>query len=201
VLDTLAPDERAAFQAHLATCADCQARVAEARDAAGLLAGLTELEIADPGPVPDTLLPGLLRRVGREQMRRRLVSGSIGAAAAAIVTALVIGLWPGSSTSSPPAAAMTQVVPSPVTATATLVSKAWGTEIDLHCKYSDNVDRYEPYKLLVIDTAGGRHSVGSWTLSPGHEVDFTAGTAVQESDIFRVEITRDDGSPILQLTL
>jgi hypothetical protein len=201
VLDALPPDERAAFEAHLATCADCQARVVEARAAAGLLVGLTEADIADPGPMPDTLLPGLLRRVGREQTRRRLVSGSIGAAAAAIVTALVIVLWPGSSSTAPPAQALVPVRPSPVTATATLVSKAWGTEIDLHCHYSDNVDRYEPYKLYVIDKSGGRHAAGSWLLSPGHEVDFTAGTAVQEPDISRVEITRENGSPILQLKL
>ena len=201
MLDALPPDERAAFEAHLTTCPDCRARVAEARAAMGMLAGLSEADIADPGPMPDTLLPGLLRRVGREQTRRRLVAGSIGAVAAAIVTALVIVLWPGSSTSTPPANAFQSVVPSPVTATATLVSKAWGTEIDLHCHYSDNVDRYEPYKMVVVDTQGGRHDVGSWTLSPGHEVDFTTGTAVQESDIARVEITRENGSPILQLSL
>lgn len=201
VLDALAPDERAAFEAHLSTCAECQARVAEGRAAAGLLVGLTDADIADPGPVPDTLLPGLLRRATAERTRRRLITGSIGAVAAACVTALVIVLWPGSSATTPPASAFAKVAPSPVTATATLVSKAWGTEIDLHCHYSDHVDRYEPYKLFVVDTQGGRHAVGSWLLSPGHEVDFTAGTAVQESDIARVEITRENGSPILRLTL
>jgi hypothetical protein len=201
VLDALAPDERAAFEAHLATCPDCQARVAEARDAAGLLVGLSEADFADPGPVPDTLLPGLLRRAERGRTRQRILTSSIGLVAAACITALVIVLWPGSSTSTPPAEAMTPVVPSPVAATATLVSKAWGTEIDLHCRYSDNVDRWEPYKLFVIDKRGGRHAVGSWTLSPGHEVDFTAGTAVPESDISRVEITQENGSPILRLSL
>lgn len=201
VLDALPPGERAAFEGHLTTCPECRARVAEARAAAGLLAGLTEVDFADPGPVPDTLLPGLLRQAGRERTRRWLVSGSIGAVAAAIITALVIVLWPGSSTTRPPAEAMVPVVPSPVTATATLVSKAWGTEIDLNCHYSDDIDRYEPYKLFVVDKLGGLHAVGSWTLSPGHEVDFTTGTAVQESDIARVEITRENGSPILRLTL
>jgi hypothetical protein len=201
VLDALPPDERVAFEAHLATCPDCQARVAEARDAAGLLVGLTMADIADPGPMPDTLLPGLLRRAGRERTHRRLISGSIGAIAAAAIAALVVVLWPGSSTTSAPAQALVPVRPSPVTATATLVSKAWGTEIELHCHYSDDIDRYEPYKLNVIDTLGGSHPVGSWTLTPGHEVDFTAGTAVQESDIARIEITRENGSPILQLTL
>jgi hypothetical protein len=204
VLDALSPSERAAFEVHLAICPDCQARVAEARAAAGLLAGLTHADLADPGPMPDTLLPGLLRLAGRERGRRRLVTTSIAAVAAvaaAVVTALVVVLWPSSSSPSAPAEAFAPVRPSPVTATATLVSKAWGTEIDLHCHYSDNVDRYEPYKLFVVDTLGGRHEVGSWTLIPGHEVDFTAGTAVQEADIARVEIAPETGSPILQLTV
>lgn len=201
VLDALSPEERVEFEAHVATCPDCQARVAEARAAAGMLTGVTMADIADPGPIPDTLLPGLLRAATRERTRRRLVTGSIAAIAAACITALVVVLWPGNSTTTLPAQALTPVRPSQVTATATLVSKPWGTEIDLHCQYADNVERYEPYKLFVVDTRGGHHAVGSWTLSPGHEVDFTAGTAVQQTDIARVEITREDGSPILQLTL
>jgi hypothetical protein len=147
------------------------------------------------------LLPGLLRRAGRERTRRRLLTGAIAAVAAACVTALVVVLWPASAPSAPPAQALLPVRPSPVTATATLVSKAWGTEIVLHCQYSDNVDRYEPYRLLVVDNVGGTHAIGSWTLTPGHEVDFTAGTAVQETDITRVEIAPEHGAPILQLTV
>lgn len=201
VLDALPPDERAAFEAHLATCADCRARVAEARAGAGLLVGLTPADIADPGPVPDTLLPGLLRRAGRERTRRRLVTGSIAAVAAACITALVVVLWPASSTPSAPGQALVPVRPSPVTATATLVSKAWGTEIDLRCRYSDDVERWEPYKLVVVDNRGGRHDAGSWTLASGREVDFTAGTAVQEADIARIEIALENGPPILQLTV
>jgi len=202
VLNALSPEERSAFEAHLETCPDCQDRVAEARAGAELLAGLTMADVADPGPVPDTLLPGLLRQAGRERAHRRLLTGSIGAVAAATITALVIVLWPGGgSTSSSPAQALVPVRPSPVTATATLVSKAWGTEIDLHCKYSDSVERWEPYRLVVVDNRGGKHDAGSWTLAAGKEVTFTSGTAVPEADISRVEITLEDGSPILQLSL
>jgi anti-sigma factor RsiW len=200
VLDALSPDESVAFEAHLATCADCQARVAESRAAVSLLSGLTEADIADPGPMPDTLLPGLLRRASREHSRRRVISGSIAVVAAACITALVVVLWPGSSNSpAAPTQALVPVRPSPVTATATLVSKAWGTEIDLNCRYSDNVERWEPYRLVVVDDAGGKHEAGSWTLGAGHEVTFTGGTAVPQQEIARVEITLDDGSPILEL--
>jgi hypothetical protein len=201
VLGALAPDERTAFEAHLETCPDCQDRVAEARAAADLLTGLTVADIRDPGPVPDTLLPGLLRSVRREQTRRRWVTGSLAAVAAACITALAIVLWPGSSAPSAPVQAFVPVRQSPVTATAQLVDKAWGTEIDLRCHYAQDFDRYEPYRLVVVDTQGRSHDAGSWTLAPGNEVSFTGGTSLTEAQISRIEITLENGSPILQLTL
>lgn len=201
VLGALAPDERAAFEAHLETCPDCQDRVADARAAAELLTGLTVTDLRDPGPLPDTLLPGLLRSARRERSRRRWVTGSLAAVAAACITALAIVLWPSTSAPSAPEQAFVAVRPSPVTATARLVAKGWGTEIDLHCQYAESVDRYEPYRLIVVDTHGGSHDVGSWTLVPGNEVTFTGGTSLQEADIARVEIALENGAPILQLTL
>jgi hypothetical protein len=205
VLGALAPDERAAFEAHLDTCAECRGRVAEARATAGLLAGFTlsdvEVDAADPGPVPDTLLPGLLRRAGRERARRRWVTGSLAAVAAACAVALVVLVWPAGSTSPAPALAFQQVQPSPVSATATVVAKSWGTEIELHCHYVDEIEQGLPYRLIVIDTSHARHDAGSWTLVPDEEVSFTAGTAVPKSDIARIQITLPDGSPILQLNL
>ncbi|MDT4920383.1 MAG: hypothetical protein QOI15_1285 [Pseudonocardiales bacterium] len=204
VLGALAPQERAAFEAHLETCAECRARVADARAAAGLLDELSAADAGnpgDPGPIPETLLPGLLRRAGRERARRRWIIGSLAAAAAACAIALAVVLWPSATTPAAPALAFGQVRPSPVTATATLVAKSWGTEIDLHCQYSQNIERWEPYRLVVIDRSGEKHDAGSWTLVPGNEIAFTGGTAVQESDIARLQITLPDGSPILQLKL
>jgi hypothetical protein len=199
VLGALAPDERIAFEAHLDTCAECRARVAEARAAADLLAGLTVADTADPGPMPDTLLPGLLRRADRERARRSWVIGSLAAVAAACSVALVVLLWPSTAGSPAPALAFQQVRPSPVNATASLVAETWGTEIDLRCHYSYEVQRGIPYRLVVVDDAGAHHAAGSWTLAPGNEVTFTAVTSVPKADIARVLITLANGSPILQL--
>lgn len=205
VLGVLAADERAAFEAHLETCAECRARVADARLAAGLLRELTVADAddagIDPGPIPETLLPGLLRRAGRERAHRRWLVGSLAAVAAACAIALAVVLWPAGSGPAPTALPFHQVRPSPVSATATFVAKSWGTEIDLRCHYAENVERWEPYRLIVIDTSGAKHDAGSWTLVPGKEVAFTGGTAVRQSDIARVQIALPDGSPILQLRL
>jgi hypothetical protein len=200
VLGALDDADRAAFEAHLETCADCRARVAEAREAAGLLAGVRMGSVEDSTPMPDTLLPGLLRSAGRERRHRRWLTTSLGAVAAASIAALVVLVWPTShGASGPRAQAMSAVRPSPVTATAKLVSRGWGTEIDLQCRYSDKVERYEPYSLVVVDDVGNHYSAGSWLLAPGRQISFTGGTAVQLQDIASVEITRQDGTPILQL--
>jgi hypothetical protein len=200
VLGALDDLDRRAFETHLSTCAECGARVAAARPAAGLLAGLTLSDLGDPEPVPDTLLPGLLRAARRERSRRRGLLSGLTAVAAACAAALVVALWPGGSSGPGPNAAsraFAQLRPSPVSATGLLVSHAWGTEIDLHCRYATGVDQYLPYRLVVVDKQNVHLDAGSWTLAPGGETDFVGGTSVQRSDIARVEITLADGTPIL----
>lgn len=56
-IDALDETERAAFEAHLASCADCRTEVAELREAAGMLA---ELEPVTPPPaLRDSVLAGI----------------------------------------------------------------------------------------------------------------------------------------------
>ncbi|MDT4911383.1 MAG: hypothetical protein QOC66_511 [Pseudonocardiales bacterium] len=202
VLGALDEDDRRAFEAHLPTCAECQARVAQLRPTADLLTGLPLSALTNDEPVPpipDTLLPGLLRRARRERRRRGVVIASLTAVAAACVAAVAIVMWPGGSAPARPAPqAFSAVRTSPVSATAQLVPKAWGTEIDLRCHYP-NVPNYASYNLVVIDKDHNRYSGGSWTLVPGRTITFTGGTSVRRADIDRVQITLPDGTPILQL--
>jgi hypothetical protein len=200
VLGALDDAGRRAFEEHLETCPECRARVAEVRPTAALLAGISLSALEDAGPVPDTLLPGLLARAGRERSRRRLVTAALGAVAAACVAALIVVLWPtGSPASGPAPQAFAAVRTSPVTATARLVPKAWGTEIDLRCHYSDGTTGYVPYKLVVIDKQNHEYDAGTWGLVPGQETTFTGGTAVKRDDIDSIQIAPTDGTAILQL--
>lgn len=198
VLGMLSTDERAAFEEHLAGCAECAARVAEIADLPALLATVPFDEVVDE--VPDTLLPGLLRRAGVERRRRNWLTAGLAGVAAACLIALAIAVWPSGPTSpAPHPRAMSALVASPVRATAALVDKGWGTEIDLVCQYDGSTPPggYS-YGLSVTDTSGATTPLGSWTIVPGKDITFASGTALRRDQIASVQITVGE-TPILQL--
>ena len=138
-------------------------------------------EVTDPvaAPLPQTLLPRLLREVAARRRRRRWVTG-LSAAAAAVVIATGAGvlgssLAPDQRPATPPAAASTApgrdlvaVVPSPVTASVAMVPMAWGTRLDLRCDYyaSGGGTASREYTLVVHDRAGRSQQVAAWQALP-----------------------------------
>jgi hypothetical protein len=206
VLGALEPAERAAFEAHLDTCAECRARVAELRGPAAALAAVRE-DVPAGGapvdePVPDTLLPGLLRRAARERRRHRTVTALVGSVAAACLVALAIVVWPASDSgpSRPPAQALSAIKPIPIKVTARLIAKAWGTQIELHCTYPADEHEKFAYDLVVIDRANRSHVAGDWTLVPGKRgIEFTTGTSVPREQIRQLVVRSPSGTPLLEL--
>lgn len=229
VLGALEPAERADFERHLAGCADCRRRVAEVAPLPALLAGLSEHDLAglsehdlsehglsehdlaerdlgdDPAApdeaVPDTLLPRLLAAARAERHRRRRVTTALAGLAAACVAALAItvAVVARPADGGPAPQAMAAVTASPVHATATLRQRAWGTEIDLLCRY-DGAGTGYPYRLVVRDRSGRSEVLGTWTLGPGREVRYRSGTALARDEIAAVEIGTVDGRTVLRLT-
>jgi hypothetical protein len=202
VLGALDDDERAAFEAHLATCPDCEARVAEIAPTVALLAELTPADLAEPGLLdeqpPDTLLPGLLGQVRRKRRRRWTAAATSLVAAAAIVAGVLVATTNHSSTPASPSVAMTAVTQSPVHATASLTNVAWGTRISLECRYDNAYPSDAQYDLVVTDRAGHTHPAGSWTLVPGKTTRFTGGVALHRTDISMVTVNAGT-TPILEL--
>jgi hypothetical protein len=201
VLNALAPEERAAYEQHLTTCAPCRSRVREIQDLPDLLAGIDADEIEPADPVPDTLLPGLLRRAGRQRRRQRFAIGALAAVAAACLVAVVLAFWPsGSSTPSAPQRDFVAVAQSPVRATASLAATSWGTAIDIHCSYVPGVaEGGYRYGLVAYDRRGAAHRLGDWTLPSDRNIDYSTGTALTPAQIARLEITLPDGTPLLRL--
>ncbi|HEU5456844.1 MAG TPA: zf-HC2 domain-containing protein, partial [Nocardioides sp.] len=154
VLGSLAPTERLEFEAHLPGCAECSRGVRELAGLPGLLAqvDVADLEVPTPdAPLPQTLLPALVREVRGEQRRRSLLTAAVAAAVAAVfVSALAIGgafdeSTPTTSAATPTASrtvapvgvVMQPVGVGPVKAAVALTGVAWGTKLDLTCSYAD----------------------------------------------------------------
>lgn len=165
VLGALSPEDRVAFERHLPTCPECAQSVRELAGIPGLLARVP-VEIVDPdqppAPVPDTLLPALVRRVRRNERRRTWVTtGLVGVAAAVAVGAVGFatldddppsaapttqspsGTAPATSPSTPsptapptaPAQAMRPIGTGQITGWISLTPVGWGTRLDLTCSY------------------------------------------------------------------
>jgi len=207
VLGALSPVERGEYEHHLESCQLCRRSVAELAPMPGLLARLS-LERAtalvgdsdagaDAGPAPgprDDLLD-VVRLEDRRRRRRRARTWWIASAAAAVVVIAAIAV--PLATLQPPvvseAIAFESVAEVPLSATATLTQVAWGTKIELDCRYADAeasdapADGW-PYALVVVGRDGVRTDVSSWRASPGAAARLSAGAALDLDEIASLEI-------------
>jgi hypothetical protein len=202
VLGALTASERTAFEEHLAGCDDCRQTVSDLAGIPGLLSRVSPADLADPLPVPDTLVPGLLRAVRRSGRRRRVVVGMLSAAAVLLAitgTAIVVDRS-GNDSSDTSMTAMTAVAASPVSARASLVAHAWGTEVTMTCHYSDpSSDWSLPYDLVATNDKGETRQLASWVVGPSHNVTVTGSVPWQPEHIRSIELRLTTGQPLLRL--
>lgn len=217
VLGALSPEDRLAFERHLPDCPDCARSVREFAGLPGLLARVP-VGILDPEhpttPVPETLLPGLVRRARQERRRRTWITGALAAASIAGAVALGGGVVAtidhnnASPSASPSTAAARQlhvVVAGPLSGWVSLTGVAWGTRLDLTCAYADTPsaypDRSAPtYLLDVVHADGTVEQVASWKAIPGKSVHLAAATAATAGEIADVEVRTSSGLTVLKLS-
>ena len=216
VLGALAPDERLAYERHLAGCPTCSAAVRDLAGLPGLLAQVSAdvVESApEPEPVPPTLLPALVHEVRRRQLRRRWAVGLAAAAAVVVVgagSAVLVstsgddGAPPQAAPSLAPAREMAQVDQSAVDGDLALTPVAWGTRVDLTCAYDEPTPTYSEqphtYALVVRTRDGGSERVATWKALPGRTMHVTGATALTTAEIASVEVRTETGDPVLRLT-
>jgi anti-sigma-K factor RskA len=199
VLGALPASERSAFEAHLAGCLDCRQTVADLAGIPGLLSRVSSDDLTDPLPLPDTLVPGLLRAVRRTGRRRRLVVGALSAAAVLLAVAGTAVVANRANDTPGPGVAMTAVVDSPVRATAALVAHRWGTEVRMECTYDDDSEWSRPYSLVAVDDHGQERQIATWVVGPSHEATVSGSVPWQPSDIRSVEVRTMSGTALLRL--
>lgn len=204
VLGALSPEDRDAFEAHLRDCDGCLMRVQSISEIPALLRGVSEADVeadvlGSAERAPETLLPRMLRAASAGRRRTRGVIGALAAIAAACAIALVVVLWPNSSTPAPTGPLFTPVINTPVAVNAVLTSKSWGTQIQLNCRYVSDTEHAWTYDLVVYDRAGNKHAAGDWTVPPDKDINYTTGTSLNRDQIAKLVITLPDGTPVLRL--
>jgi hypothetical protein len=220
LLGALAPGERQEFEQHLRLCDDCARAVGELAGLPGLLARVApeDLGTMPDGPVPESLLPALVREVRRSQQRRGVLIAVLSAAAVtiaavALVASGVVGDGDASETATPATSPSSAVVPAartmvtlggaPVRADLDLVTVAWGTRLDLACTYDPEDDKAPPrgwtYVMIVHKRDGSSQQVATWRALPGRTMRLSAATAAGLADLTWVEVRTETGRPVLKL--
>ena len=209
VLGALSPDDRHAFEEHLAGCEACTAAVREFAGLPGLLSRLPAAEVQavldDERPTPPPLPPALLARVRQERRSRRWRAVAVGAAAACIAaagTGVVVGVANRSPATAPaPAVAFLHTNPEvPASAEATLTDLPDGTRIAMTCRYSGQLDgRIRQYALRVVPKAGGEQTLASWPVLSSHDYGLDVVTPLPRDRIDRIEVVGTSGTALLTL--
>jgi hypothetical protein len=217
VLGALSATERLEFEQHLAGCEECSRSVREMAGLPGLLSRVDRAVLEGPSeevPLPDSVLPHLVREVRRTHRRRLRVAGGLAAAAVATVVALAAtGVLSGrdpepparAPQAAPEARVMTPVGNVPVKAKLALEPVTWGTRLDLACTYASawgtgELPHRVTYSIYVLTRDGHDEQVGTWSSLDGRTMRITAATAAPRAEISSVEVRTSDGRPVLQLS-
>ncbi|MBD5785629.1 zf-HC2 domain-containing protein [Cellulosimicrobium terreum] len=195
VLGALGPGDRRVFEQHLASCDGCREAVAELAGLPGLLAGVDAEEAvalvpADRAGSGDVVpLASLAATTRRRRVRRR------GLLAAAAVALVVAGGVTGASVTDRAGTSGTTVELLPVEGTdvhaeLVLTSEDWGTRLDWSCSYPAGTgDREATYELVLVDEAGTREVVATWSATDAGRSDgLGASSAIPVEGIARLEL-------------
>ena len=207
-LGALSAADRKTYEEHLAECAACTRAVGELTSTVGLLSRVPAervragVETGSPGQGGRERIVDLAERRSRLRSRRRRTWWVAGAAAAAIVVAAVaVPLTIGATDDRGTVHALAELADVPLEASIRLTDAAWGTRIDLVCRYSGEVldapDGGWPYALAVVDADGSSTTLSTWRAAPGSTTQLSAGTDLGVAEIGAIEIRSVDGDAVL----
>lgn len=231
LLGSLSAAERRDFESHLPGCPDCTATLAELGGLPALLSRVPhdafdddrpQADLPFEDPLPDTLLPRLLRVVGAEQRaarRRRILIGAVASVAAVIVGAASVVIV--DATRSEPATVAAIGAPHggtevrvtlaaepgiEMSAYVLLKSHSWGTSLETHCTYTGRIapDMYGPsggYQLVVVDASGDAETVSSWQIVDGEGQIVPGSTWMPSRQISALQVTNTEGVVVASATI
>ncbi|WP_309066571.1 anti-sigma factor family protein [Microbacterium sp.] len=198
VLGALSAADRVRYEAHLAQCDRCRTAIAELAPIPGLLsrvpADRLDEAAAPVGAAPDPARRADIIRIGRARARRsrrmRRIA-ALGVAAAVIAAVLIVPVMRSLSPDDSLTVALEPVADRPLSASVRLEDVAWGTRIDMTCRYEDAADAPADgwtYLLVVVGEDGSETTLSSWRAFPESTATVSAGTALRADEIDRLEV-------------
>lgn len=148
-------------------------------------------------PLPAVAQPVSHRRAGRG--RRVLTAASVAVAACATGAAVYLGATRGDGPAAEPVAATLSATDTGthVAATAGLVRKGWGTEVELKLAGLPQGVRC----TMVVHTRDGRTETGgSWGSGHGGTATVPTATSARPEEISSIDVLSDSGRRLVELT-
>ncbi|MCD0483014.1 zf-HC2 domain-containing protein [Streptacidiphilus sp. ASG 303] len=131
--------------------------------------------------------------------RRLLTAASVAVAACATGAAVYLGVTRGDTAAAQPAAATLHATDpaSRVGATAGLVRKAWGTQVELRL---DGLPQGIRCSMVVHTRDGRTETGGTWGSGYADTTSVPASTSARPEDISSIDIVSDSGHRLVRLT-
>lgn len=202
VLGHLDQAEEDAVRAHLSTCDECRAELAELQPVANALAAARRRP-PTAIPTPRTLLGRVESAVAAEAGRRRRarlvrsVTTLAAAAALIVVAAFGVATFIDRTPDAPvPENVAVQVESSltDVTATAGLIAHTWGIEIKL---VAAGLELGSPYRAVVVSTDGDRVPAGQFVGTGANTITCSLQTSVLRADATGFMIVDDQDQIVI----
>jgi anti-sigma factor RsiW len=215
VLGSLSPSGRREFEAHIVDCPACRQAVAELSGMPAILSMLNGNDVAaitgagyasEVPAMSRQLLPALLAAVRWRRRRNRLMTWTVSAAAAVVLTiGVVVGIQGRFPTPPPPqttvsALPMSQVGTTLLTSTVALSGQQWGTHITLKFVCLAPPDaHHDTVALVVVGRDGSQTRLATWMAIPGHTAAPSGSISTPVDQIAAVQVVlADNGQVLLQ---
>ncbi|MEU5948599.1 zf-HC2 domain-containing protein [Micromonospora sp. NPDC047465] len=204
VLGGLSAADRAAVEAHLASCVACRDELSSFAVVPALLARardtVRDSAAAEP---PPALLPRLVdavraeRSTVRRRARRLRLATALTAAAAAVALVLSGVALRGPSPDRAPTTPMTAAQGFTASGNAELEARPWGTAIVLDLWQLPRDGRFVAW---AVAADGRREQAATWGSTPNGRARVDGATSIPRTELGRVEVVTETGQTVLVTT-
>ena len=187
VLGALGPDDRAAFETHLAGCEACLTDVADLAPVAGLLNRIEIDAETAPPRVAELATTAIREEWTAMQRSRRRWQSATGVAAAALAIMFIVPALSGDDQDQGTSISLSPG--SAASGTVQVVPKTWGTAVQIQVT---NLPESETYIAWAVGADGTWEQMATWGPTPSSSAKVDGASSIAAAELSQVVITTAD---------